>query len=362
MFPNALAVLFQLPAFFVAPPASTACSCSSVTIPVHVDTLVPKDPTDIFGGLKSDASSLRRVDDTYDIYGVYCKPDDAPSDVLQLLVHGLTYSSQYWSTPVAEFRNHSYAAYSCDHGLPSLAIDWPGVGLSSRPVNADDVQYPTVSAAVSQLARSLKEVSILPGAQPFKKVIGVGHSAGCGMLIFDAVVEGEQSPFDGLVLTGALTVAPGTLPPVGSISARDADPQRWGDLDPGYFTAPDRSGFYPPDPASFSPRMLAFDGFTKDLGTIGTYVQASTSSLTKQYTGPVAMIVGAADQMYCAGTGRCDDVANLTAIERTTWPAVQSFEVVVSPGSGGHSLNLDFFAGGAFKTIVHFVNKFSAGP
>lgn len=55
--------------------ASASCSCSSVIVPVHVDALVPKDPSDVLGGLKSNSTSLRRVHTTYDIYGVFCRPD-----------------------------------------------------------------------------------------------------------------------------------------------------------------------------------------------------------------------------------------------------------------------------------------------
>jgi len=358
----ALSVLLYLSRMYVA--SGAPCGCSSLVIPVHVDVLVPKDPTDIFGGLKSNASSLRRVDDTYDVYGVFCQPDTVSptnADVLQLLVHGFTYTSQYWSPPAEEFRNYSYAAFSCDRGLSSLAIDWVGVGLSSRPVNASDVQFPTGAAAVSQVARHLKNVSILPNVQPFKKIIGIGHSAGSVLLNFDAIVEGAQSPFDGLILTGELIVDPGTLLPLTSNalrSARDVDPLRWGAIDPAYVTVSNRTLFYPPDPTAFSPRMFIFDEFTKDVGSVSTFVQVPTTSLTTRYTGPVAKVVGSEDQLFCAGTGRCVDVAALTAAERVLWPEAQSFEVVVAQGSG-HDLNLDFFAGGPFNTFVNFVDQFS---
>ncbi|KAJ7659510.1 hypothetical protein B0H17DRAFT_839460, partial [Mycena rosella] len=337
-----------------------SCGCSSLVIPVHVDVLVPKDPTDVFAGLKSNASGLRRVDATYDVYGVFCQPDTvSPKNavVLQLLVHGITYTSQYWSPPAEEFRNYSYAAFSCDRGLSSLAVDWVGVGLSSRPVNASDVQYPTGAAALSQVARHLKTNFILPGVQPFKIIIGIGHSAGSGLLNFGAIVEGARSPFDGLVLTGSLSVEPGMLPSLSSIpSARDADPLRWGALDPAYITTSNRTIFYPADPTAFSPRMLIFDDFTKDVGTVSTFLQTPTTSLTTEYAGPVAKIVGSEDQLFCAGTGRCVDVAALTAAERVLWPAAQSFEVAVAQGSG-HDLNLDFFAEGPFNTFVHFVDQ-----
>jgi len=88
------------------------------------------------------------------------------------------------------------------------------------------------------------------------------------------------------------------------------------------------------------------------------FVQTPIAGLTTQYTGPVAKVVGSEDQLFCVGTGRCGDVASLTAAERILWPAAQSFDVVVSQGSG-HDLNLDFFAEGPFNTFVDFVDQFS---
>jgi hypothetical protein len=41
--------------------------------------LLPKEPTDPFGGLKSNASSLRRLNETYDVFGVFCQPKTAQS-------------------------------------------------------------------------------------------------------------------------------------------------------------------------------------------------------------------------------------------------------------------------------------------
>ncbi|KAJ6480133.1 Alpha/beta hydrolase family-domain-containing protein [Mycena sanguinolenta] len=352
-------ILFHLSVSYTVSGAS--CGCSSVIIPVHVDVLVPKDPTDEFAGLKSNASSLRRVDDTYDIFGVFCRPDAVSlgESVVQLLVHGITYTSQYWSPPVEEFRNYSYASFSCERGLPSLAVDWLGVGLSTRPMNSSDVQYPTAAAAVSQVALHLKTASIVPGIPPFKQVIAIGHSAGSGLLNFEAIVNGPRSPFDGLILTGSLSLPPSTLPPLSILTAaRDDTPLRWSNLDPGYVTTSNRSIFYPADTAAFSPRMMEFDDFTKDVGTIGTFEQTAITSLAAQYAGPVVKIVGSEDQFLC-GAGRCVDVAALTAAERVGWPKAQSFQVVVEQGSG-HDMNLDFKAQGPFNTFVDLVNQFSS--
>ncbi|KAJ7333374.1 Alpha/beta hydrolase family-domain-containing protein, partial [Mycena albidolilacea] len=343
--------------------ASASCSCSSVIVPVHIDVLVPKDPTDVFGGLKSNETSQRRVNTTYDIYGVFCQPNAGNEDVLQLLAHGGSYTSQYWSPPIEEFRNYSYSAFSCERGLPSLAVDLLGAGLSSRPANASDVQFPTSAAALSQLAQHLKTASILPGVRPFQKIIGIGHSLGSALLNFGAIVDGAQSPFDAMVLTSILIFGPDD-PPVGSgtsavpIAARDADPLRWDALDPAYVTINNRTAFYPTDPTAYSPRMLLFDGFTKDVLPLTIAAQGASSSIpAANYTGAVAKVVCAKDQVLCA-TGRCVDVEALTAAEEVVWPAAKSFEVLVLQGSG-HDLNLDFRAGAAFETTFGLVTKFS---
>ncbi|KAJ6560543.1 hypothetical protein DFH09DRAFT_1161239, partial [Mycena vulgaris] len=275
---GALAALFHLSNIYVA--SGQLCGCSSLVIPVNVDILIPKDPADPFGGLKSNASSLRRLNETYDVFGVFCQPNTAVSpekaDVIQLLVHGFTYTNQYWSPPTEEFRNYSYTEFACDRGLSSLAIDLVGVGLSSRPANASDVQFATNAAVVSQLARHLKIASIIAGVQPFKKVIAIGHSAGSAMLTFGATAEGAHSPFDGLILTGNLNVQLGTLPPLlGLMSARDDTPLRWGGLEPNYITTNNRGLFYPANPNSFSPRMVIFDAFTKDVGPLSAQLQGS---------------------------------------------------------------------------------------
>ncbi|KAJ7617356.1 hypothetical protein FB45DRAFT_1063835 [Roridomyces roridus] len=323
-----------------------ACGCSSVVVPVDVNTLIAKDPNDPLGGLESNATALRRLNAKYDIFGVFCAPREKTAqstDVIQLLTE--------------EFQNQSYTAYACDRGLSTLAIDLVGVGKSTRPANASDVQYVTNGAAMSQLARHLKSASILPGVKPFNQVIGVGHSAGSVALIAGAVADAEHSPFDGLVLTSQLSFQPGQLgaPPV--VSARDDTPIRWGSLEPNYVTLDIRAPFYPADTTLFSPRMLVYDNFTKDVAPISVIPGISISSLTANYTGPVAKLAGVLDQAICVGTGRCDDLAKLTALERVLWPKAKSFQVVLT--EGGHCMDLDFLADKAFSVFVKLVNQFA---
>ncbi|KAJ7171397.1 hypothetical protein C8R46DRAFT_895587 [Mycena filopes] len=353
-----LLLSFVAPGYIVTG-AGASCACSPVTIPVHVDVLVPKNQTDLFAGLKSNASDLRPVKAAYNISGTFCEPQqDSPhkgKDVVQILVHGFSYTSEYWSPPMQEFRNYSYADFSCQRGLASLALDVLGAGLSSRPINSSDVQYPTASAAVSQIARCLKTGSVAPGVPRFKTIVGIGHSAGSALLNYGAIVEAAHSPFAGLVLTSALSVI---LDFSSLVSARDVDPLRWGALDPGYLAIGVRTGFYAPDPSTFSPRMLQLDEFTQNVGSVGLAVGIHHTLLETGYTGHVAKVVGSQDQILCVGNSRCNDVAALTAHEVALWPLAQSFEVVVQEGSG-HDLNLDFLALGPFNTFVRLVEEFS---
>ncbi|KAJ7347962.1 hypothetical protein DFH08DRAFT_808733 [Mycena albidolilacea] len=141
-------------------------------------------------------------------------------------------------------------------------------------------KYPTVAAALSQIARHFKTVSILPGILPFNKIVGIGHSAGSGLLTFGAIVEGAQSPFDGLILTSAVVLRPEEVSTPSFPNAQDENPLRWGALDPAYITTTnDRAVFYPVDPTTYSPRILAFNAFTKDVASVATAVQFVTSSL-----------------------------------------------------------------------------------
>ncbi|KAJ7626916.1 hypothetical protein FB45DRAFT_1059802 [Roridomyces roridus] len=338
------------------------CSCSSVVVSTHVDTLIAKDPSDPFGGLQSNATDLRRLNETYDTFGVFCAPTQKTAqstDVVQLLVHGFSYTNEYWSPATEEFQNQSYAAYACERGLSTFAIDVLGTGQSTRPANASDVQYASTSAVISQLARHLKSTSIIPGVESFKQVIGVGHSAGSASLIYGAIVEAENSPLDALVLTGEVTLQPGGLSIPGIVSGRDDTPLRWSSLDPNYVTvtSTDRTLFYPADTSLFSPRMVTYDGFTKDLGPTSLLAALGFSSLSVNYTGPVAKVVGLQDQLICVGTGRCDDIEALNAAERVLWPKAKSFEVILT--EGGHCMNLDFLAEGAFSVVVGLVKQFA---
>ncbi|KAF8185544.1 hypothetical protein K438DRAFT_1973842 [Mycena galopus ATCC 62051] len=157
----------------------------------------------------------------------------------------------------------------------------------------------------------------LSGSWPPKHLCTIGRSAGSVLLNFGAIVESARSPFVGPILTGSLIVQPGSIiPGLPLPSVSDDTPLRWGGLDPGYITTSDRTLCYPSDNATFSPRMIVFDNFVKDVGTVAIFSQTGITSLTTQYSGPVAKIVGSENHLFSTRPNRCADVAALTAAER----------------------------------------------
>ncbi|KAJ7597684.1 hypothetical protein C8J56DRAFT_326176 [Mycena floridula] len=203
----------------------------------------------------------------------------------------------------------------------------------------------------------------MPGIKPFSKIIGVGHSLGSMLLSFGAIVEGVQFPFDSLVLTGYLSVPALILPPGTpdlALPASLVDPLRWSGLDPNYLASNiTRSIFYPPNPNSFSPRMLLLDELTKDVGTIFNFVQVPAAGMpAEHYKGNVAKVIGSEDNFFCLNE-TCSDVKAVNNSQSIFWPAANSFDLAVMNG-GGHDLNLDFFAADAFNTFISFVEQFAA--
>lgn len=69
------------------------------------------------------------------------------------------------------------------------------------------------------------------------------------------------------------------------------------------------------------------------------------------------MIIGDQDQLFCINP-TCDDIGNLTAVEKQFFPDSKNFSVVVSEGSG-HDLNFDFNAKRVWQEILACVIDFN---
>ncbi|KAF8518277.1 hypothetical protein BU17DRAFT_48833 [Hysterangium stoloniferum] len=345
--------------------AASPCRCNFGYIPTFVNVTIPSDPSTPRGLSSTDFNLQTNIN----VYGELCQPvniDYRFQGSIQLLVHGLTYTSKYWDVKWNGYENYSFVEYSCRQGISSFAFDTIGTGRTSRPKMSRDCQLPTAANITSSLARDLKSgrvSSLLTGHKTtYKKVIGIGHSLGSVILNYAAVAEGGSSPFDGLMLTGITNepIAPTT-------PASDVDPGRFSGLDPGYITSPDinfRTFFYG-DTESYSPKVLQMDELTKDTGSRWMLPQISAVyAPANGFKAPVLMIIGEFDKALCLPYGGPCTQEKLQAEEPSYFPDSENFAVTVVP-NGSHSLNLEFTASLVFETMAtafeNFVRKEQIG-
>lgn len=287
---------------------------------------------------------------------------------VQLLLHGSTYTSQYWDLQANGFQNYSYVTHACAQGHTTFAYDTVGVGLSDRPLNSTDIGVPTAAAVATSLAVQLKNGTLttaLGAAEHnFSKVFAMGHSQGSVVWNYIAVTQGASAPVDAIILTGhihdngsfAVRAAPRP-------SARDINPARWGDLDPGFISTANRTQYYSLDNSTYSHDLLTLDDLTKDISTMWyTLGLPSVYVPAVGYKGQVVELVGSMDQVHCINVGDNFTPCNATALqvsEQPFWPDSSNFTVVVRPGSG-HDVNFDFGAAGTFDVYTQLMNTFAA--
>jgi pimeloyl-ACP methyl ester carboxylesterase len=278
-----------------------------------------------------------------------CLPEGTTPQLVQLLVHGVTYSHTYWDfpDPTGGTTRYSYVASATSAGYATLSIDRIGIGNSSRPLSAL-VGLDANVYVVHQVVQALRNGTIEGpgGSHPaFSKVIGVGHSFGSGILWFVAT---RHQNLDGLVLTGfthklnldalptlALQVYPAILDPrFGLLS-----------MDVGYLTTTPNSRyglFYAPAPAD--PAVVALDEQTKETLTEREVADVGFLLLTPlDIRVPVLLVMGQNDALFCSppkGGTDCSTAAALLASEGPFLGAnVPSLEGYVLPGAG-HDVNL----------------------
>jgi len=120
-------------------PTVHACTCSSGLIDVHIDVDIAVDPSVL---VPLSQTELRRQEATFKVFGRLCHPVGVVGGVgeficakqsntesfiaqasVQLLLHGFTYSSQYWHPQWYGFQNYSYVDFSCSQGVSTFSYD-----------------------------------------------------------------------------------------------------------------------------------------------------------------------------------------------------------------------------------------------
>ncbi|SNR43273.1 hypothetical protein SAMN06265360_105268 [Haloechinothrix alba] len=90
--------------------------CQDVTVPVALSAGTPKNQH---------------------IFGRLCVPAGQSPDTIQVLVHGITYTHEYWHFPDPSegTARYDYSMAANDAGYATLAIDRIGSGRSSHPLS-----------------------------------------------------------------------------------------------------------------------------------------------------------------------------------------------------------------------------------
>jgi alpha-beta hydrolase superfamily lysophospholipase len=279
------------------------------------------------------------------MWGELCYRGTREPSTVQLLVHGASYTSQYWNFPYGN-GYYSYVDAATAAGYATFDVDRIGDGNSSHPPSADV----TIAAGAVSLhdAVTALRTGALDG-HAFAHVIMVGHSLGS----FETWAEvAAYHDVDAVIITGALHQV---NPDVGTIAADDIypavdDPKFAGSgLDPGYLTS--RPGtreslFY--DPATANPAVVAVDEADKSTvtaaeldGLFATLAEPAAQQPSSQVSVPVLLVDGAEDNIFCAGVTayNCTSPASVRAYESQFYAAAPSLTVVTIPDTG-HDLAL----------------------
>ncbi|MBB5916549.1 pimeloyl-ACP methyl ester carboxylesterase [Nocardia transvalensis] len=269
-----------------------------------------------------------------------CLPSDAPANTVMVLMSGSNYNGTYWDFSYQP-ETYNFRKAMNRAGYATLIVDRLGNGASTRP--------PALSLTASATADALHGIvqglrQGLAGAQPFGKVVTVGHSLTSGTSVMEASAHHDV---DGVVLTGyshALNVGE-TLGVVATYQPAGNDPAFAGrGYDSGYLVS--RPGarmhdFYAPD--NVDPEVLALDEKTKEAFSLTEYPDGLLSTLpgmSSLINAPVLVVDGSLDRLSCGiNYTVCANSGTLQAAEAPYFSPAARLRTFVLPGSG-HALNL----------------------
>lgn len=199
-------------------------------------------------------------------------------------------------------------------------------------------------------------------SQSFEKVIVVGHSIGSFVAVnYAGSFPGEA---DGIVLTGFLhdinvdfinnVLLPATYPAT-------LDPKFAGQFPNfDYFTTvPGARGgaFY--QLSHVDPRVLELDESLKQtltLGEINTGTPIVFDPISMQIEGPVLVVIGEFDPLFCGNLVSCSNKAAVQDYEEGFYGDSACIETTVT-NTSGHSLNLHINAQTAYNRMLSWANR-----
>jgi pimeloyl-ACP methyl ester carboxylesterase len=296
--------------------------------------------------------------DTYQVVGTFCSQGPAAGKTVQLLLHGATYARYYWDFPY-QTEHYSYVGSATKRGYATFNLDRIGNGDSDHPAG-DLVTIAANGFVVHQVVEALRSGEV--ASTSFAKVIVVGHSMGS----FSAANYAGSFPgeADGIILTGFLhdmnwTFLFGSLLP--AVYPAAWDPKFEGQITTldYYTTVPGKRGdaFY--YLGNVDPEVLALDESLKQTVTSGefnSFVAAVYDPISLQIQGPVQVVVGQYDSLFCGNLVNCSDKSAVQTYEEGWYSASACVETAVINDSG-HDLNLQLNADAAYAQMLSWADR-----
>lgn len=315
--------------------AVTSGSCQTVSLPVRLAPLLPKDQTAV-GDLCLPtvwATGERNVD---------------------VLVHGGSYNRSYWDLPVS-YPNYSYVERTLQQGRATFAYDRLGNGDSSRPLSllatteADAYILHQVINWLKGHSADLDEVNV------------IGHSLGSLAAAKEAATHHDV---DRLVVTGLLHAVGPAFTQFGTASTpAEFDAQFAGQgYDLGYLTtAPGSRGsiFYA---GATDATVIAYDEAHKDVLASGQLtgmaqlVELPPLNPSYYVTADVLVIDGQLDGLFCGILLDCTNTTAVAANEAPYYHNAASLSVQTVANTG-HNLALHPSTSASFSSINEWIEN-----
>ncbi|PMD40183.1 alpha/beta-hydrolase [Hyaloscypha variabilis F] len=281
---------------------------------------------------------------TFDVAATYCPPVDhveGREETLQVLIHGATYTREYWFG-FNYGPQYSWASYASSAGYATLSIDRLGNGQSSHPDPILTVQIPLQVEILHLIIAAARSGNLsLPApysGTKFSRIIAVGHSL--GSVVVNSLNWRFPADADATILTGFASNLY-TLQLLGFLAESGLLDPRYTALPVGYLEFFNKAyfSFLFYNPGEFSTALRDVDFDTRGTISLGEAASLMFGSLQTEYKGPVLVITGQHDSIYCSdvgidlqfllGTPTCDmSSAGIVAQAQTLYPLADDFEIV----------------------------------
>ncbi|WP_394843139.1 alpha/beta hydrolase [Pendulispora brunnea] len=275
--------------------------------------------------------------DAYRMVGSLCARGPVVPHTLQILLHGATYTKEYWDFPYARPR-YSYVAAQTAAGFATLSLDGLGAGESDHPPAAQ-VTTAANAYAVHQIIQTMQSGSFLRSFRP-ERIVLVGHSLGAAVA---AVEAATYQDVDGVIFSGILhNQGPDNFTLYQNL--QPAAPE-------GYVTtiAGQRGPLFYRSEYAESAVIEADERLKSTVSATQFSDAAAGAAATASIRVPVLVAVGDEDSTYCSPPS-CSETGALER-EKAFYTPEARVEVVGIP-QVGHSLNLHRRAGAWFAAAA----------